>query len=215
MREGKKFDFEVIEELNRIPAVKESDAVRAIEQECKGRADPLPAVIFPSGKYVSNLYLDKAMIVGEEICFTGVYNNGYGSSDWAVGWFERAARPAPKQLDSAAAQPSRSGTKQDMTLHVRRFLEKKDVGYIALLPDGKQAVQVMKDRSLRLYDYRQNTELARTAPMPELGDFCTTGAWNPARRGPGRSRSAGSGSNGLPGPVCDGTGWDDARSFPI
>ncbi len=177
LREGKKFDFEVIEELNRIPAVKESDAARAIELECKGRADPLPAVIFPSGKYVSNLYLNKAMIVGEAICFTGIYNNGYGSSDWAVGWFERTAQPAPKQQDSAAAQPPQAGTKQDLTLHVRRFLEKKDVGYIVLLPDGKQAVQVMKDRSLRLYDYRQNTELARTAPIPELGDFCTTGVW--------------------------------------
>ena len=149
LRDGKKYDFEVMKDLERIPSVKSSGAAQAIALECRGSADPLPAFL-NAGPATRNFFLKSAVPVGNDICFSGFNRNPYSGNRSVLGWF---SREDSKELQCCKVQ----------------FDDKKE-GLLcsALCLDGRHALQLMSDGVLRIYDYRDKTVQAQTEPIPAL-----------------------------------------------
>ena len=146
LRLGEKYDFQVTEELERIPSVKESGVAKAIARECAGFADPLPKH-FLIGSDIGRraLYMKQALWNGTYVFFSGK-NFAEGM---CIGRF----------------LPDNRGEDLETKFHIMEEGKIK-LWNIALLPDRQRAVLALSDCTLCLYDFQEQEPVIITRPDP-------------------------------------------------
>ena len=158
LRSGRKFDYQVMEELARIPTEGQADMIAAIARECHGADEEIPENYFiGSDTRKEAIELQSAVRQGDRVLFSGRLNGG--DQPRCIGRFAIENR----------------GNDLEMTVFPAEKDKTKKLWLAVPCPEGNRALLVRGDCTLRLCDWKTQQELKATEPIPELKMFRYTG----------------------------------------
>ena len=157
LRSGRKYDFEVIEEISRYEALKNAGAVETIMRECPGTNEKLPDPFLAGGDTRSTaIYLNSVVLDGEKMLITGDRSRERYSRDRFLGTGCFSVDKAAEDLEWDTLE-SLTDLGKKVTPESGRYS-----------PDGSRVILMLSDNTALLYDPARKQMIARSGKYRDL-----------------------------------------------